>query len=397
MSLINTNRKKSGHMRGGILVVLTLFTWSGLQLFVPGAVNDVSAAGSVESEEPTCITERFDTVSRGVAWASKDHSKPPQLTRYMRQNVLTQPTRGYGTVSQYRFDEVSHWVSAAIPAPLRAQSCSLLEITHLGIGYEQLERGGALYVQSLLASGWASLSPVIDTETFGYPMCRRGVKRGDDKGPSPWGDAEKLVRVGPPEEVIQPIAAQTYDRVVPPVVASTASPPESSQDESSLHEPAHSAPQADQAAAAPTNPQTNGETQTVAYSPAATRGYGALNPGYWATTPLPIEGLAMYYNPGVMDQVVEYRERMGEIDGCPECVGFAALLRAGDLNRKIWIQWEDGTVEGPFLVADVAARHHVDMLIRRGWAVDVDNETAVRQGMLMPVPVTVHGAPPAAE
>lgn len=387
MSLVNTNRKKSGQVRGSILVVLTLFTWSGLQLFVPGAATDVSAAGSVESEKPTCMTERFDTVSRGVAWACTDHSKPPQLTRYMRQNMLTQPATGYAKVSQQRFDEVSHWVSAAIPAPLRAQSCSLLEITHLGIGYEQLERGGALYVQSLLASGWASLSPVVDTETFGYPMCRRGAKRGDDKGPSPWGDAEKLVRIGPPEEVIQPIAAQTYNRVVPPVVAPTASQPEA----------AHSAPQTNQPAAAPTNRQTTGETQTVAYNSAASQGYGALNPGYWASTPLPIEGLAMYYNPGVMDQVVAYRERMDEIDACPECVGFAALLRAGDLNRKIWIQWEDGTVEGPFLVADVAARHHVDMLIRRGWAVDVDNETAVRQGMLMPVPVTVHGAPPAVE
>lgn len=102
----------------------------------------------------------------------------------------------------------------------------------------------------------------------------------------------------------------------------------------------------------------------------------------------------MYYNPGVMRQVVEYRENMGEIDECSECIGYVALLRAGDLNRKIWIQWGDGAVEGPFLVADVAARHHVDMLIRRGWAVDVDNRTAVRRGLFMPVDVTIYDAPP---
>jgi hypothetical protein len=102
----------------------------------------------------------------------------------------------------------------------------------------------------------------------------------------------------------------------------------------------------------------------------------------------------MYYNPGIMRQVVEYRKNMGEIESCDDCVGYAALLRAGDLNRKIWIEWTDGTVEGPFLVADVAARHHVDMLIQRGWAVDVDNQTAMRRGMFMPVAVTVLAAPP---
>ena len=56
----------------------------------------------------------------------------------------------------------------------------------------------------------------------------------------------------------------------------------------------------------------------------------------------------------------------------------------------------DGEAEGPFQVTDVAAHHHVQGLLRRGWAVDVDYDTAMRSGMRGPVPVTIYSAPPAA-
>ena len=103
----------------------------------------------------------------------------------------------------------------------------------------------------------------------------------------------------------------------------------------------------------------------------------------------------MYYNPGIMPEVLSYRLQLKQVEVCGDCVGYVALLRAGDLNRKVWLQWDDGTVEGPFLVIDVAARHHVPSLLARSWVVDVDYPTAMRRGMNQPIPVTVLAAPPA--
>lgn len=81
----------------------------------------------------------------------------------------------------------------------------------------------------------------------------------------------------------------------------------------------------------------------------------------------------------------------------PACIGYAALLRAGDINRRIWLQWEGGAVEGPFLVIDAAAGQPVDLLLSRSWVVDVDYETALRRGMGGPVPVTILARPAAAQ
>jgi hypothetical protein len=121
--------------------------------------------------------------------------------------------------------------------------------------------------------------------------------------------------------------------------------------------------------------------------------YETLSPAYSASSPLPVSGKAMYYNPGIMQAVYSYRLRLGQIQPCGECVGFVALLRSGDLGRRVWLRWADGTVEGPFLVIDVAARHHIKLLLSRGWAVDVDYATALRRGMFGPVPVTILAAP----
>ena len=123
--------------------------------------------------------------------------------------------------------------------------------------------------------------------------------------------------------------------------------------------------------------------------------YETLRPTYLEQSPLPVQGRAMYYNPGIMTAVYAYRLQNKEIKPCPECVGYVALLRAGDLNRKVWLRWADGNIEGPFLVIDVAARHHIPLLLSRNWVVDVDYQTALRHGMNCPVPVTVLAYPPA--
>jgi len=130
----------------------------------------------------------------------------------------------------------------------------------------------------------------------------------------------------------------------------------------------------------------------ISPAPAATA--NATNATYGQPSALPITGYATYYNPNIMQQVLNYRLSLGQVSTCNECVGTVALLQAGDINRRIWLQWADGSVEGPFLVIDVAASQHVKMLLARHWVVDVDNRTAVRHGMLGPVLVTVWGSPP---
>lgn len=118
-----------------------------------------------------------------------------------------------------------------------------------------------------------------------------------------------------------------------------------------------------------------------------------LTPGYSALSPLPVRGQSMYYNPGVMQKVITYRKGIRQINDCAECIGYVALLRSGDINRKIWLQVNESTVEGPFLVTDVAARHDIPRLLRIGWGIDVDWETAKRWGMRMPM-VTIWDSPP---
>lgn len=136
------------------------------------------------------------------------------------------------------------------------------------------------------------------------------------------------------------------------------------------------------------------DTKVVAPPTSGVVTYDRLNPSYNAQSPLPVRGRAMYYNPGIMSEVLSYRLQLNQVQACGNCVGYVALLRAGDLNRKVWLQWDDGTVEGPFLVIDVAARQHVPSLLARNWVADVDYRTAIRRGMNRPLPVTILAAPP---
>ena len=118
-------------------------------------------------------------------------------------------------------------------------------------------------------------------------------------------------------------------------------------------------------------------------------------PGYHAQTPLPQVGKAMYYASGVMEQVIKYRLRVGDITPGKKCLGYVALMRKGDLDREVWIVI-NGQVEGPFCVVDVAALQHIPSLLERNWVVDVDYQTAKRWGMVGVGPkfVVVLGAPP---
>ena len=141
-------------------------------------------------------------------------------------------------------------------------------------------------------------------------------------------------------------------------------------------------------------PKPTAVSQPTATALVASPASDAVLATYREKSVLPITGYAMYYNPNIMQEVLRYRLDLGQVSQCAECVGNVALLRAGDLNRRVWLQWADGVVEGPFLVVDAAAQHHVTLLLNRNWVIDVDNRTAVRRGMAGPVMVTVWGSPP---
>lgn len=112
----------------------------------------------------------------------------------------------------------------------------------------------------------------------------------------------------------------------------------------------------------------------------------APDPGYWLRSDLPQMGLATFYARGMMEYVVSYRQQHGQLPSCPDCVGAVALLRAGDIGRKVWLQLPGSNeVAGPFLVVDCARREDVSMLVDRNWVVDVSYEVGQTWKMTGPL------------
>lgn len=121
--------------------------------------------------------------------------------------------------------------------------------------------------------------------------------------------------------------------------------------------------------------------------------------GLWLAIqpPLPVTGEATYYAQGVMQEVLAYRLRVGDVQACPECVDTVALLYPADIGRKVWLEHPDGAIVGPVLVIDCARRQDVAGLLQRQWVVDISRELARRWGLRGPLRgVTVHYAQPAA-
>lgn len=105
-------------------------------------------------------------------------------------------------------------------------------------------------------------------------------------------------------------------------------------------------------------------------------------------TPQPaIEGYATYMRPGLMAQVAA--NKAIDIEAYH---GFVALNRAGDLGRVVWLQWEDGTIDGPLLVIDCAQRgKHYAQRMHQQRVAEVDYDLAKLRGFagVGPVPVVV--------
>jgi hypothetical protein len=121
----------------------------------------------------------------------------------------------------------------------------------------------------------------------------------------------------------------------------------------------------------------------------------ALEPGYWEPSNLPQMGLATYYAPGMMRYVYDYRVQRGQLPSCPECVGAVALLRAGDIGRKVWLQPPGGELAGPFLVVDCARTEDVQPLLDRNWVVDVSYELGQTWALNAPLDGVIVWADPA--
>ena len=96
-------------------------------------------------------------------------------------------------------------------------------------------------------------------------------------------------------------------------------------------------------------------------------------------------GTATYQDYGVMDGVLEYRG-----SSLPPIRGLA-LNRSGDRGRWAWVQWADGSIDGPLLVVDCVQRDR--FLLRESWGVvaEVSAELAAHRGFygVGPVPVVV--------
>jgi len=106
-----------------------------------------------------------------------------------------------------------------------------------------------------------------------------------------------------------------------------------------------------------------------------------------AATVLPARGQVTYYSPGLMEWVYEYRLRSEQVPVCdpPACVGYVAMMRPGDLGRKVWLKPAGQVAEGPFLVVDYADQRNFAALWARGLVAEVDYATAQRWHMQGPL------------
>lgn len=106
-----------------------------------------------------------------------------------------------------------------------------------------------------------------------------------------------------------------------------------------------------------------------------------------------IHGEATYMAPGRMRAVL--------VSKAADLTGYAgpvALNRAGDLGRTVWLESEDGAIDGPMLVVDCAGGSHgFATRERQGRVAEVGAGLAKRRGFYAagPVPVTVRFVDPA--
>ena len=96
-------------------------------------------------------------------------------------------------------------------------------------------------------------------------------------------------------------------------------------------------------------------------------------------------GSVTYYADGVFDEVYSNRLAFGHVQACSECVGLIAVLDRQYVGDLAYVTRPGHVEEGPFLVADCAAKKDFARLQKRGLVAEVDWETAQRWGMRGPL------------
>lgn len=100
------------------------------------------------------------------------------------------------------------------------------------------------------------------------------------------------------------------------------------------------------------------------------------------------QGQAAYYSPGVFEQVVAIRQSGWTAGPLPEelppVIGFVARRDCSEIGRLMLIFWENGDLEGPFLIADCANQieGHDKLMKKKNIIVEIDHNTAKRRQIL---------------
>lgn len=100
-----------------------------------------------------------------------------------------------------------------------------------------------------------------------------------------------------------------------------------------------------------------------------------------ATAILIAEGVATFYNPGVMQPVVANRIEWGHLEPSPQAVGYVALLDREHVGKVVWLETPTGLLFR-VQVADCAAEQDRARLAQLGFAVDLSWELAESLGGL---------------
>lgn len=110
------------------------------------------------------------------------------------------------------------------------------------------------------------------------------------------------------------------------------------------------------------------------------------------------QGDGSFYAKTVMEATLAYNIGRGKLQPCARCVGYVATMNAADMGRLVYLQWSNGLIDGPYLVADAAQAEHRAGLIARHRVVEYDFHTAqahAKLGALAgPIPVRVLWLPP---
>lgn len=96
---------------------------------------------------------------------------------------------------------------------------------------------------------------------------------------------------------------------------------------------------------------------------------------------LVVTGVASQYAPGVMDEVISTRQRMGQLpQDIPEVDGFVARPLCSEIGEIVYLRPVGQSEWEKFLVVDCGCPVGYAWMVNNGVLVEVDYETAARWG-----------------